>query len=293
MVKCDNCGRDSLFSKKIGSINLCKICCVLSNESKWNDVFYESSDEYNKTKKKLINSLTFKNFSKKAIDGINDYFESRYGPNYICGVDSGRQTIKLFNDRVELYTDKSFSNDAYEEEIINCYKSRELKKEFFGDGKSFVKNILTDGVAGTVKKVVLGTVLSEFDDNDDYKENIVLVSGVKTIKLEDIKEYAIFEPNESGHGRFKIALKSGRLTAFYFTYPNLKRVNTFASTMYEKAKRKWEEEKKKEKESEQKATTFNVEKERIDTLREYKKLLDEGIINEDEYNKKKKQILGE
>ncbi len=86
MIKCDVCGKKSLFPEQLGRAHLCKICFMKLNGPLWKSKTYERYEDVEKERRKIFDSARKKCFPPVVLDGINDFFDSQVAGMKRCNV---------------------------------------------------------------------------------------------------------------------------------------------------------------------------------------------------------------
>ena len=146
MTECDGCGELVRAVTPVGQAYMCDKCFSKIHTSAWKENNYEDNEEVEKNRKKVLKIATKQGYPQVVVDGINAHFNSRLQPGLICIVDGGvGQKLRVFETHCILVTD----NDFDVEEMSKRY-GKALKKSRPSKGSSFGANAAKALAAGVL-----------------------------------------------------------------------------------------------------------------------------------------------
>lgn len=314
MAKCFSCGKMTILSKNYNNITLCNNCASLINYSCWYKRNFSTIDELMENKERTLQLATSNNFKKELIDSLTSYFDEYINNGFISAIDGkAGQTITLFSDYCIINTKSDtaktgLSNMFYqfdyndeeddEDEVLTVEDKLRLAKGFISGG--IVKTGIDVAMSATLKS-------SAKEQKEEKRRRLRSKSLDKIIKVGDKKLFyknyrgvETFSKTNTANGYLKFipqGINSDDLySCEYFFFNN--------SIPFETKKIKQKIEYAQNIINE-KINSLNVksieakveikeEVKEIDSfeeIRKYKQLLEEGIISEKEFNKKKKELL--
>ena len=296
MVPCDVCGSSVQNLNPVGSAKLCKRCFSKIDTEEWQEKDYSDNEDVEKNRKKILKIANKQKFPPKVISGINEYFDGKIQKGLIDVVYGEYQELRVFETYCVLRTYGSFDED----ELAKRY-AKLLRKSNQGGGlisnaaaQALVAGVLGGGLVKAGMSLVTSAVTSVAVDaiapnrmyfnvkkgtkNIDYSfYDIVEFQKVLSIGIEDELGYMKFRSSQQ-------AVDVSNELIFFFTN------NYTAEKMYNYICEQIVQEKKKHMEkSMNQASTSNISV--ADEIFKFKNLLDIGVITEDEFNEKKKELL--
>ena len=293
MQKCDACGQTVSALQSLGEARLCNNCHgKICNNEAWKEEDYSDNKEVEENRKKVLKIATKHGFPASVVDGINKHFDSHIQVGLIDTVYGESQELKVFENRCVLETYGNFDDEEMSKRyarlirkgshggLISNNVAKAVVHGVMGGGlvkagmslaKSAIVDMAVDAIAPdrTAFKVRKGKVTLDYSIYD-----IVEFQRVLSIGFED----------ELGYMRFKCSQQATNDVIFFFTN------NYAAEEMYTYICNRIDAIKKKQLE---KATRQPKEHtSAADELLKFKQLLDMGAITQEEYDAKKKQLLG-
>lgn len=321
MEKCLNCGKTVLIKTCFGNETLCKNCDSLVNASSWNKRDFVSMDELVEKKNNALQLAKTNNVSGNVIDAIEKYFDEYIKEGFVTSV-NGRtgQTLKVF----ENYCIVNTKSESAQTSLINMFyqfdedDDDEDDEVLSTDDKlNLAKGVLRGGLIKTSIGVAMsaGIKQSAKEQKAEKKararkkklEKLIKV-GDKKILFKDYINVETFSKVNTTNGYLKFIPKEvGEDDIYecdYFFFNNSipfesKKIKQKVENIKKILEEKIEKDVIKEKEEKTK-TTQEVEKalevkkndeSKFEEIRKYKQLLDEGIITEEEFQTKKKELL--
>lgn len=293
MKKCDVCGQNVSVVQPLGEAHLCNSCYgKISNNDAWKEDDYSDNKEVETNRKKVLKIANKHGFPTIAIDGINKHFDSHIQVGLIDTVYGESQELKVFENRCVLETYGNFDDEEMEKRyaklirkgshsgLISNNVARAVVHGVMGGGivkagMSLAKSAIMDAAVGTIApdrasfKVRKGKVTLDYAIYD-----VVEFQKVLSIGFED----------ELGYMRFRCSQQAGKEVIFFFTN------NYAAEEMYSYICNRIDAVKKKQLEKSTRQTKEHISA--ADELLKFKQLLDMGAITQEEYDAKKKQLLG-
>lgn len=302
---CEICNTETQLLSKIGRVQVCKACARKLKLSTWMNVEFENNEEIEKKKKEILSVADEMEVSDKVKKAISTYFEKQLndGVLHMLNGDEG-QIIKVYEDHCE---------------IITRYLSDETKKKYFKMNGMFsfdFDNILSNIDAGDVimglvggggivktgtkiaKNVAVKTVVNATKEKSQKGKRIFpVIEGKRIVKY---NEYDIVKVRKSDDDELGYMLIQNSkyvddpdediLFLFYPTPSRNKKISMIQTMMREKM-------------AEYQNNIIRLESSKIsdklvganssvaDEILKFKNLLDMGVITEEEFEEKKKQLL--
>ena len=328
MAKCKSCGKNSLFTTKFHNFVLCKNCGSLVNVSSWKNRDFETIDELLQKKEEIIQKATTNNMSAEFIADISNYFDEYINDGFVLSINGkAGQLLKIFKNYCVVFT----KNETKKTELTNSFyhfddnyneEEDDIDDESLltpNDKKNLVKGLISGKIVQTGINVALSAAVNknEKERTRKEKEKIAerkeeererkaerLVSvGEKRIEFKNIKDIEVFSKPNIANGYLKfvpINVSSTNLyKCHYFFFNNsipfgsrkIKKKIEYANNIIYKLIEENKTAQKQEKAKKEKTEARKNNGAAFDEIREFKKLLDEGIISEEEFNNKKKELL--
>lgn len=353
MKTCDVCGKSSLIPSDIGTVTLCKFCSIKIGGTGWLKKEYESNEEVEAERMKVLEKSCANSFPPNVLEAINRSFQRliRDGLIKVCKGGLG-QELEVYEEYCVINTLLSFD----EEDMHACYGNicrkysgipndsyktpREPEKSTFGDfakGLSFRGGVLGFGaslVTSSIKTAANNSkqtkkfeeerrraidyereqYIGSFNNTEGkYKIQYADCDNIQFVTNEHV-ELANGMDYDLGYIKFQLKKYNGdprEDKIFFFHYNSSS--NKIYREIYEHMSDKLFQYKK-EREDAERATILEAQKQQIavavqetlattqnsvgehktvkEELTELKELLDIGIITEEEFSIKKKQLLG-
>ena len=321
MAKCMSCGKSVLLTSSFGNVVLCRNCDSFINVSEWRNRDFSSIQELERKKNDVLQKAFEGNLSQSVMTEIAQYFNEYINAGFITSIDGkAGQTIKVFSNHCIITT----KNDGKKTELENMFHQFD-ETDDDDDGSILTSedklNLAKGLLSGRIVQAGIGTAVSA-TLNKQEKEKIAerkaherqksiarLISvGERHIDLHSISSVDTFSRANTANGYLKLVHSGADQNTLYdceyFFFNN--------SIPFKSRKIKQEIEiiknilserivtlKQEELMAAVQAKQPNAEQQyaqpsKVDTfeeIRKFKQLFDEGIITEDEFNKKKKELL--
>jgi len=317
MEKCLNCGKTVLIKTCFGNETLCKNCDSLVNASSWNKRDFASMEDLLEKKNNALQLAKTNNVSERVVDAIEKYFDEYIKDGFVTSI-NGRagQKLTIF----ENYCIVNTKSESAKTSLVNMFYQFDYDDDddddvlSVDDKLNLAKGVLRGGLIKTGIGVAMSAGLKQSAkeqqaekkerEREKKLEKLIKV-GDKKILFKDICDVETFSNSNTSNGYLKFipsGVNPGELyECDYFFFNNSipfeskkikQKVENVKKVLEEKIEKAVTEEKKKvaqevPKESE---TKMNDDS-RFDEIRKYKQLLDEGIITEEEFQAKKKELL--
>lgn len=321
MAKCMACGKTSFLTTNFGNIVLCKNCGSIVNASAWISRDFMSTDEMLNQKNDAIHRATANNMSPVIINEIVRYFDEYINAGFITSI-NGKfgQTLKVFethciittkNDMKKIELENMFyqfdDNDSDDDELFSWSDKRNLVNGLMS-GK-LVQAGIGAAVAATLNQQEKEKA-AEKKSHERHKniERLITV-GERRVDLRNISSVETFSRMNTANGYLKLINKGAEKNTLYdceyFFFNNSipfeskkirQQIETIKNVLNERITVLEAEAREiavqKQQNDADIHTTQPNKMDAFDEIRKFKQLLDEGIISEDEFNVKKKQLLG-
>ena len=309
-----SCGKTTLLSTKFSNVVLCKNCSSLINVSTWNERNFTSINELVNQKKDILQKASESNISQVVMDEIVRFFDEYINAGFITSLNGkAGQSLKVFENYCIITTKNETKKIALENMFYQFVDDDDDDDDeiLSSDDK---KNIIKGLISGKLVQAGIGVAVSatlnqqekekleEKKDHEQHKniERLITV-GERYVDLKNISRIETFSRANTANGYLKFIKKGAKPNTLYdceyfffnnsipFETKKIKQnvesikniLNQRISTM------------KKEVQVEAKNQTMQQSSTDVfEEVRKFKQLLDEGIISEDEFSMKKKQLLG-
>lgn len=321
MAKCMSCGKTALLTTNFGNVVLCKNCGSLANVSAWSSRDFSSMEELVNQKNDAIQKATAGNISPTIIDEITRYFDEYINAGFITTINGkAGQTLKVFSS----YCIVTTKNETKKTELENMFYQFDDDDDdddeiLSSDDK---RNLVRGLMSGKLVQAGIGAAVSatlnqqekeksaERKSHERHKNIGRLISvGERRIDLRTISGIETFSQANTANGYLKFVKKGASPNTLYdceyFFFNNSipfeskkikQRVEAIKNTLTERIAATEQEVQiaaiQKEQKKVEKQATQQKQTDAFEEIRKFKQLLDEGIISEEEFNTKKKQLLG-
>lgn len=300
---CKICNTETQLLSKIGRVQVCKTCARKLKLSTWMNVEFENNEEIEK--KEILSIADEMEVSDKVKKAISTYFKKQLndGVIHMLNGDEG-QIIKVYEDRCE---------------IITKYLSDETKKKYFKmngmssfDFDNILSNIDADDVimglvggggivkTGTqiAKNVAIKTAMNVTKEKSQKGKRIFpVIKGKKIVKYNEYDIVKVRKSNDDELGYMLIQNSKYAndpdediLFLFYPTSSRNKKISMIQTMIREKMN-EYQNKKIRLESSKISDKLVGANSSVADEILKFKNLLDMGVITEEEFEEKKKQLL--
>ena len=315
MAKCRACGKTALLTTNFGNVILCKNCGSLVNVSGWKGRDFSSMSELVNKKNEVLQSANDSNMAQEIITEIASFFDEYINAGFVTTINGkAGQTLKVFANHCVVNT-KSEGKKAELENMFYQFDDGDEDEDTLisvEDKKNLVKGLMSGKLVQTGIGVAVSATLNQQEkekaEEKKYKSIERLISvGDRRIDLRNILCVETFSRINTANGYLNFVPKGVsandlyRCEYFFF--------NNSIPFESKKIKQKVEDVKNiindriASVEREIQQATIEAEQvvnqsgtqnglDAFEEIRKFKQLLDEGIISEDEFNIKKKDLLG-
>lgn len=296
MNTCDACGNVVQTLEKLGNSKICKKCFSKINTSEWKENNYNSNEDVEINREKILKIAEKQGFSLEIIEDINMHFNEKIqkGLYRIINGHEG-QILKVYETHCILVTTPEFDV----EEVSKAYGSVIQKNQPTGNllsngaAETLVRGLLTGGVVKAgVSLATSAAVNVAANKIIPHKGNFKVINGSITINYDDFDhiEYQKVGENEIGYFRFQ--------NNKFHSNPEEDIMFFFSSDAYIQKTFTYINEKVKEAHENVQRNKISVEKKQTlasgsvaDEILKFKNLLDMGAITQEEFDAKKKELL--
>ena len=329
MDRCMACGKTSLLTTSFGNVILCKNCGSIVNVSAWRARNFESMDALVAQKNDVLQKATAGNLSEDIIAKITRFFDEYIEAGFITTIDGkAGQTLKVFADQCIITT----KSESKQEELKNTFHQFAVDDNDDEDNEALIssddmmslaKGLMSGKFMKTGINVAISTTykqrekerVAEKKENERRKKIEQLITvGERRVFFNDMEGVEVFSKSNTSNGYLRfiprgVAINDLYSCEFFFFNNSIpfeskrikQRIDTVKNVINERiaiSKQNLQSaalqaEQKKVKQDE--AISHSVQQNKQDAfeeIRKFKQLLDEGIISEEEFNIKKKQLLG-
>ena len=301
MLVCDCCGMPVQHRQPLGAANICKDCYGKINTSAWKATEYEDNEAVEKNREKILKIASKHSFPPIVVDGINKHFDSKIQKGLLYVVDGGEgQKLKVFVDHCVLITnDDEFNIDTISVAYAKALKSGQPKESLISNSaaKSLARSVLSGGIVKAgISLATSAAINAAADKYAPEKANFKVTMGGYKI---DYHTYTYAELQkvgecEVGFIRFVNGKSGGRQSddvLFFFGEDTAKLdkaykaicegIDAAAQPVIQEAPAPVQQ-------AAPQPTAASVAEE----ILKFKQLLDMGAITQEEFEAKKKQLLG-
>ena len=312
MLCCDVCGEVVQTLEDVGQIKMCKKCFNRINTGEWKQKEYEDNQAVEANRNKVLKIANKHNYPQPAIEAINQHFDSKIQEGLMFSINGGRgQILKVYEKEFVLITSNNFDFDEMESEYIEMMTpSRRGRSRARSEWED-------DSLVGDVIEMV-NDFKEDFQETvDDLLEDIIPIHAIRNMKNKaNPLNFVSNMQRQLAESKVILNVQKGTLNMSYKDYDmfkvrepvdgeeigflkiqNSKYANDPSSDVvfffdnYEHIKLKVRDAAKYMKTRSTKYKKAGTIKSPADELLKYKKLLDMGAITQEEFDKKKKELL--
>lgn len=311
MQVCECCGQPVQTRLALGKANICKDCFGKINVSAWKQIDYEDNEEVEKNRRKLLKIAAKHEFPQIVIDDIHKHFNSKIQKGLLYVIDGGNgQKLKVFEDHCVLIT----NGDVFNVDITSIAYAKALKsgqpKECLishSAAKSLARSVLTGGIVKTGISMATSAVIDKaVDKYAPDKETFKVVKGSFKIDYHayNYAEYQKVNGGEIGFIRFINTKSGGRQSddILFFFRADTDKLNKAYQAICKGIDKAFEAAQIAEAQAAAAVpqptpqstpqpvavSAFSV----ADEILKFKQLLDMGALTQEEFEAKKKELLG-
>ena len=323
MAKCMSCGKSVLLTSNFANVVLCKNCGSIIDVSEWKGRDFSSMDELLSKKNEVLQKATTGNLSQSVISEIARYFDEYINAGFITSIDGkAGQTLKVFAYHCIITT----KSDGKKDELENMFYQFDDDDDDDDDDAALtseeIRNLAKGLMTGKIVQAGIGAAVSATLNKQEKEKNAEKASrerhkniarlisvGERRVNLNSISSVESFSKANTANGYLKFVHKGAKQNTLYdceyFFFNNsipfkskkikqevetIKNIltNRIAATEQEALMAAAQAERQKAEQQFAQQTKVDV----FEEIRKYKQLFDEGIISEDDFNTKKKQLLG-
>lgn len=304
MHKCEACNEIVMNTVNIGGALICNNCFSKINIPAYKQQKYISINELNENKAKVLDLATKSNFPQNAIKEIKNIFDKKVETEkgWMYTIDGGEgQVLKVYEKYCTIITSPNFDTDS----IAIRYgllekKNRPIQiKESGIDTASIVSGVLRGGIIKTGVSLVASQFIdSAFNEPIPKKKDFVVHKGEQELSLEyyDIIQFSELDNNDIGYIKFQTmqTLNNDEKDVLFFYGKNAsKNIKMAMPNIYKAILNNIKNIKYNTNDTVNKSNTELIDNEKIaNDILKFKNLLDIGAITQEEYDAKKKEILG-
>lgn len=299
MQVCDCCGQPVQYHESLGRANICKNCYGKINISEWQATKYEDNEAVEKNRGKVLKIAAKNGFPPIVIDGINKHFDSKLQKGLLYAIDGGEgQKLKVFTDHCVLITDDDeFDVDKASVAYATALKSGQPKESLISNNtaKFLARSVLSGGIVRAGISLATSAVIDAAADKYvPQKASFKVTRGNFRIdyRTYTYAEYQTVGNCEVGFIRFVNGRSGGRQTddvLFFFGEDSVKLDNAYSAI----CKGIDEILQPVVQETQAPAQPQPVQQISVaDEILKFKQLLDMGVITQEEFEIKKKELMG-
>ena len=298
MVNCNCCGQPVKQLYALGNFGICERCFRDMNVSSWKDTKYDGNEEVERVRQKILNIAIKKGIPAIIVNEINKLFDSKIQKGLLCTLDNEEgQILKVFEKHCVLITTEDFDFEDMSEEYGKLLKKKIPQKGFLTteDVQDLAKSIMKKGLVKTGLNCATSAVINRaFDSKTVEKGAFKKIRGQYKIDYSsyDYIDYQPCDNNDYGFIRFRKSRAEGRMeedVLFFFSDDDTKYEHAYTNIVdgLEEVQHL-----AMIADSQKSAIENQINGSVADEILKYKNLLDIGAITQEEYDVKKKQLLG-
>lgn len=299
MAICAACQKSALLTDKIGKVVLCKSCCKRIQAYKWLDKKFATNEEVI-SERNIALTLAVRNaFPDMVFSEIRQFFNSQIEESLIRLVDGHRgQLLKVYENKCVIVTESQFNLDEHAAEFAKARKRSQPTNGKPGAAEAAVRGFLTGGVVQTGLSLAATAGVDAISGQMSGKRELQHISegsqciyyencdGIRFVSLRDV---------ETGYISFFCKQVENSPNEIYFIFRNhssctdvLKPLCATIEAKIRSAKGGGSAAPPQQAPNHLVGGSSSV----ADEILKYKNLLDMGAITEQEFETKKKQLLG-
>ena len=332
MIECEACGEKTLNTHNMGGANICKKCYSKIEIKEWKNSKYISKQKLEEDRNKILKIANDLKFPQLAINEINKHFDDKSEKNWIYTIDGKMgQTMKVYEDHFIIETNSNFNMETIAEEYAQIYKkdnpainqftkedAKKITNGIMSNTGGMIKDLLITGVTkGKVTDKFLDKMANKFEKSIEStldnaidiaydnqftgknlfkklgRENYFSYNDFDTIMFRDIENDAL------GYIKFqnkKTINDTNNDVLFFYGRDFKSELKEIMPSVYSLLSKKIREAQELAQQPEVQKNIQNVSQsddlQKLDDIVKFKELLDMGIITQEEYNTKKKELLG-
>lgn len=305
MQVCDCCGQPVRKRQALGKANICKDCFGKINTPAWRQTEYEDNGEIETNRQKLLKIATRNGFSPVVVESINKHFDSKIQKGLLYAIDGCEgQKLKVFEDHCILITiDGKFDVDKLSVAYAKALKSGQPKESLISNSvaKSFARSLLSGGVVKAGISLATSAVIDKAADKyAPDKATFEVFKGSFNIDYHTFTyaEHQKAGENEVGFIRF-VNAKSGSHRSddvLFFFSTNTDKLDKAYEAICKGIDKAFEADQvaatKATAPAPQPAPQPAAPTSVADEILKFKQLLDMGALTQEEFDAKKKELLG-
>lgn len=304
MLRCDCCGQPVQHLQGLGKANICKQCFGKINTSAWKETEYDDNEEVETNRQKVLKIANKNGFTPIVIEGINMHFDNKIQKGLICNIDGGEgQRLKVFETHCILITEDDFDVEEVSKAYGAALKSLQPKENLISNAaaKNLARSVLTGGIVKAGINLATSAAINVAADKMAPEKGMfkVVKGGFKIdYTIYDYAEYQKCSDNDIGYIRFVNSKAGGRQAEdiVFFFDSDKKKIDTAYNAIADGIS------------IAKQPTTPIIETPAVvqqpvmqqpvvqssvaDEILKFKNLLDMGAITQEEFDAKKKELLG-
>ena len=314
MAKCMCCRKNAILTAKFGTVVLCKNCGSLINVSVWNSREFASLEELVIQKNNAIQKANASKMPLTIINKITDFFDEYINAGFITSINGkAGQILKVFSNHCIVTTKSEGKKEELENMFYQFDEDDDDDDELLSsdDRRNLVKGLISGKIVQAGIGAAMSATLNQYEkekleekkSHERHRNIARLISvGDRRIDLRNISDIEIFSKANTVYGYFKFIKKGASSHSLYdceyFFFNNSipletrkikKKLGEIRNVLIDRISA-----------VEQETHVVTIQKEKnvnqnksdaFKEIRKFKQLLDEGIISEEEFNLKKKQLL--
>ncbi len=298
MMKCDGCGLTVQTLHPVGAGKLCKKCFSKIDKDGWNKKKgdFEDNTEVEETRKKILQIAHKQQFPPIIFEGINKHFDSMIEQGLFCSIDGDEeQILRVYDTHCILITDEDFDIDEAAKKYGAARKKSQPSENLISSNTvvKAARSFMTGGIVKAGITLATDAVASTAINRIPTKQGFTVHQGSYRIEYRDFGhvEYKNISDEEDavGYIRFQSAYSQDPNDDVVFLFSSKEKKAKEACRFISDKIREAHTIPTQPKEIPASAQTPAVDP--IEQIKKLKELLDMGILTQEEFDAKKKDLL--
>lgn len=292
---CELCGKSTMLTQDFKGMTICSTCAIKLNfDFQTYRDFYSREDIIKENEKKLL-KVRKMNASQSFINKYEEILNKSLNSGLIFMLKGNGQNIYLYEDEFEIETE--FVSDVMKKDFNKLMNNESALSSILSSiGASTVVgtlasggNILTKGTK-IAKNVAINQGVKLLSESAKVKtSNFPIYEGKRTYRYADFTDIKVISSEKCDSA---LAVFIGEESVFFMVHSgSVNHLWRMLNFVLEKLKHLKSEEKKKQAKEYKKEKMVPPSSSIADEILKFKELLDMGAITEEEYLKKKQELL--
>ena len=289
MLKCDVCNELVSQQNQIDKYCLCNKCYKQINISEWKKTEFFNRKAFAEGREKVISKAEAANFPEALIDTIKKIYNQKVEEDWLYTLESVEgQKIKVYEDYVIIETNDNFPasqiKENLKETIVEAPERTGMdvfKEEALNDLKHLKNPLKLTNLARNSISAVNNRASAKIRE---VPFALKVAKGIKKLPFSEYSIVDMINPKDNSiYNYLEFSSSStGNEYQYFFEDSDISKVEEILSVIEKKILASSNKTKK---------TDYKGETDNYSKLRELKALLDDGIITQEDFDRKKKELL--